>query len=102
MLRVFYVGTNTNHRYQQMETGRQAHRHRQRAYRRRQAKPCVTDHGSQPITPTRFWRSTIPPTCAVCGRHSHWINPFGLLPHRPSYRWARRRVGERSKNYVFR
>ena len=83
------------------ETGRRAHRHRQRAYRQRQAKACVTDQGSQSITPSRFVRSTGPPTCAVCGVHSH-CNPFGPLPRRPRDRRASRRVGERPKNYVSR
>ncbi len=78
-----------NRRYQQTEAGKHAHRHRQRAYRQREATASVTDHGSWPITAPRTVSSTVPAKCVVCGLHSRWINPFRVVPRRREDRWAR-------------
>jgi hypothetical protein len=86
---------DANRRYQQSERGRDSHRRCQQRYRERASQPSVTDQGIAPIT------STAPPQrptvckCAVCGRHSRWIDPFPSVPRRF-------RSASRLKNYVFR
>jgi hypothetical protein len=88
-------------RYQQGESGRQAHRDRQRRYRERQAKACVTHQGLPTIPSSRPRLSPIPSQCAICGRHSRWIDPFPTVPGRRSSRRGRSKVGRSPKNYVF-
>ena len=84
-----------NRRYQQSEPGRESHRRCQQRYRDRARQPAVTDHPITPIT------SEAPPQlptacrCAICGRHSLWIDPFPTIPRQ----WRR---GCRPKKYVFR
>jgi hypothetical protein len=73
-----------NNRYQQSDQGRQSHRHRQRSYRERKTRvrARVTDQGLRTInSSTRLHRPT-PSHCAICGRHSHWVNPFPAISRR--------------------
>jgi hypothetical protein len=60
-----------NRRYQRTEPGKQAHRLRQRAYRRRQRRPHVTDQSSRSITTPGIVNSAGPPKCSICGYHAH-------------------------------
>jgi hypothetical protein len=78
---------DANRRYQQSEPGRQSHRRCQQRYRGRASQP-VTDQGIVPITsPAPPQRATVC-QCAICGRHSLWIDPFPSVPRR--YRSAGR------------
>jgi len=91
---------DANCRYQQSELGRDSHRRCQQRYRERASQPSVTDpsvtdQGVAPITsPAPPQRATVC-RCAICGRHSLWIDPFPSVPRR--YRSA-----DTSKRYVFR
>jgi hypothetical protein len=71
-----------NSRYQRSETGKQTHRLRQRAYRKRTLERSVTyqGHTSAPAPPAI--RSLLPPTCLVCRHRTVWINPYPALPYR--------------------
>ena len=91
-----------NRRYQRTEPGRQAHLLPQRAYRHRQSQSCVTDHGSRSITATSVVIPPGPPRCVICGRRSHWIDPFHRFRPRRRHPWAGGRVGRSPKEYVFR
>ncbi len=73
-----------NRRYQQSEQGRQFHRHRQRRYRERQAqaRTCVTDQGLRTVPAPVRPRISGVCRCKICGRYSHWINPFPVIPRR--------------------
>ncbi len=83
-----------NCRYQQSEPGRDSHRRCQQRYRERASQP-VTDQAIVPIaSPVAPQRATVC-RCAMCGRHSLWIDPFPSVPRR--YRSA-----GRSKKDVFR
>ena len=89
-------------RYQRAEPGRRAHRMRQRRYRLRRAKACVTDQASQSIVSPGSAKRNGFGNCAVCGVYSHWIDPFPAIPPKFGYPRRRRVVGRSSKNYVFR
>ena len=89
-----------NLRHQQTPEGRLDHRDRQRAYRRRKAKDCVTDQGSfgaqrsgnivaleeSPAAAalkigglsqkTKAILSLGVPYCIICGRPGRFVNPF--------------------------
>jgi hypothetical protein len=80
-------------RYQRTESGRRAHRMRQRGYRLRRAQACVTDHGSHPIITPRCANPNGLGNCAVCGRYSRWIDPFPAIPPRWSPTRRRPAVG---------
>jgi hypothetical protein len=85
---------DANRRYQQSEPGRESHRRCQQRYRGRASQP-VTDQGIVPITsPAPPQRATVC-QCAICGRHSLWIDPFPSVPRRF-------RSAGRSEKYVFR
>ena len=71
-----------NRRYQQSERGRQSHRHRQRSYRRLQAQARVTDQAVETIKSPAPARRPILCHCTICGRYSHWVNPFPTIPRR--------------------
>jgi len=90
-----------NRRYQKTEAGRETHRCRQRAYWERQAGVRVTDQACRTITPSPSKGVARRPTCAICGCHSLWIDPFGLPPVPVWSRRVRRKIGVRPKNYVF-
>jgi hypothetical protein len=79
-------------RHQQTEAGRHAHRMRQRVYRLRRSKACVTDHGSHPIMSPQCPSPTNLGNCALCGRYSRWIDPFPAIPprwvHRGGDEWS--------------
>jgi hypothetical protein len=67
---------DANCRYQQSELGRDSHRRCRQRYRERASQPEVTDQGIVPITsPAPPQRATVC-QCAICGRHSLWIDPF--------------------------
>ena len=86
---------DANCRYQQSELGRDSHRRCQQRYRERTSKPSVTDQGIVTVTsPTPPPRATVC-QCAICGRHSLWIDPFPSVPRRF-------RSAGRSEKYVFR
>ncbi len=90
-----------NHRYQRTEPGRLNHSHRQRAYRQRHGRFCVTDQGPRSITTPGVIGPSARPRCSVCGRQCDWIDPFGPLPPRHRARSPRRPFGHGSKRYVF-
>jgi hypothetical protein len=81
-------------RYQATEPGRQAHSHRQRAYRQRQVQEPVTHQGPMLSTTTAAPQGGSLSQCAVCGHSSRWIDPFSPLP--PPIR--RRRLTRRSRH----
>ena len=54
-------------RYQQTEAGREAHRARQRSYRRRRCRPRVTHQASESITKPSIVQISLPLRCSVCG-----------------------------------
>jgi len=85
---------DANCRYQQSDLGRDSHRRCQQRYRERASQPPVTDQGIVPITSPAPPQRTTVCQCAICGRHSLWIDPFPSVPRRF------RSVG-RSKKYVF-
>jgi hypothetical protein len=66
-------------RYQASPAGKEAHRHRQCAYRQRQSEAPVTHQGPAPITISRPVSGRSLTQCAVCARSSQWMNPFYLL-----------------------
>ena len=68
-------------RYQASETGKEAHRHRQSAYRRKSAA-SVTHQGPVSITISPTTSAACLTKCAVCGQHSLWMNPFYWLRDR--------------------
>ena len=78
-------------RYQRSERGRQNHRCRQRRYRQRCATARVTDQGCRPFAPALLSVRPQLCQCRVCGRFSHWINPYPPIPRRRSS--PRRRCG---------
>ncbi len=90
-----------NRRYQRSPEGKLDHRDRQRAYRERQRRACVTDQGRRPPSasaslsraegvppghpqvgqatnalPHRRLRFLTPPRCAICGRSGSRIEAF--------------------------
>ena len=75
-------------RYQASDGGKQAHRHRQRAYRRRQHPASVTHQGTVSITTSRPPQAPSLSQCLICGQKNRWINPFAMygLPRRKSRR----------------
>jgi hypothetical protein len=86
---------DANRRYQQSELGRDPHRRRQQHYHERASQPPVTDQGTVPITSLAPPQRTTVCQCAICGRHSLWIDPFPYVPRRL-------RSASRSKQYAFR
>jgi hypothetical protein len=78
---------DANCRYQQSERGRDSHQRCQQRYGERVSQPSVTDQGIVPITSPAPPQRTAVCQCAICGRHSLWINPFPSVPrqfHRPA------------------
>jgi hypothetical protein len=71
-----------NSRYQRSDTGKVAHRSRQKTYRGRLSGHCVTYQGTTSVSTPPPSRSIIPPTCSLCGRQTVWVNPFAPLPYR--------------------
>lgn len=75
-----------NRRHQGTEHGREAHRLRQRAYRRRRHGSPVTDQGYGLVHATPCDRHSDFSRCAVCGRVSAWIELYRpLRRHRRNY-----------------
>lgn len=71
-----------NARYQRSEAGKQAHRLRQRAYRKRSCKRSVTYQGHTSAILLPSIGSFVPPTCLACRQRTVWINPYPPLPFR--------------------
>lgn len=65
-----------NRRHQQTEHGREAHKLRQRAYRRRRYGSPVTDQGYGLAQATPSDRHSDFSRCTVCGRVSAWIELY--------------------------
>jgi hypothetical protein len=91
-----------NRRYQCSPDGRQAHQRCQRQYRLRCTGTRVTDQGSRSIATPPLPGPPKPSQCVVCACSSRWIDPFPAIPRSEFPKGWRRRVGECSKNYVFR
>jgi hypothetical protein len=91
-----------NRRYQQTDGGQRLHRMRQRGYRLRKAEGRVTDHGSCLVVRPRPIALAGLGNCAVCGRHSRWIDPFAAIPRSRKPQRRPTAVGKRSHFYVFR
>jgi hypothetical protein len=91
-----------NRRYQCGPAGRQAHQRRQQQYRLRCAGTSVTDQGSRSITTSNLTGAVKSGHCSVSACISRWVDPFPAIPQSLAPQRRRRRVGERSKNYVFR
>jgi hypothetical protein len=73
---------DANRRYQQSELRRESHRRCQQRYRERASQPPVTDQGVAPVTsPAPPQRPTVC-QCAICGRHSLWIDAFPSIARR--------------------
>ena len=90
-----------NRRYQRTETGRQAHRSRQRAYRHRRSPARVTDHGSRSSSARCLEAPSWSPRCMICGLHSQWINPFEGFHHVGRRVFTRSVTGASPNKYVF-
>jgi len=73
---------DANCRYQQSDLERDSHRRCQQRYRERVSQPPVTDQGILPITSPAPPQRTTVCQCAICGRHSLWIDPFPSVPRR--------------------
>lgn len=71
-----------NARYQRTKAGTLAHRARQKIYRARLARRSVTYQGATSATAPRLGRPICPPTCAVCGHQTVWVNPFTQMHFR--------------------
>ena len=71
-----------NARYQRTKAGTLAHRARQKIYRARLARRSVTYQGATSATAPRLGRPIYPPTCAVCGHQTVWVNPFTQMHFR--------------------
>ena len=84
-----------NRRYQQSESGREAHRLCQERYRNRTPQPTVTDQPFAQITSEPPPQPRTVCQCVICGRRSLWIDPFPTIARQ----W---RHGCRSKKSVFR
>lgn len=82
------AGFRDDPHYHSMETGKQAHRCRLRAYRQREREGCVTHQGASSVKVPPPSRANLSRR-AVCGRHSRWNGPFDRLPGR----WLRRTPG---------
>ena len=71
-----------NKRYQRGEAGRLAHRARQKTYRAHRSRRSVTYQGTTSATAPRLGRPICPPTCAICGHQTVWVDPFTQLHFR--------------------
>jgi hypothetical protein len=65
-----------NRRHQQTAVGREAHKLRQRAYRRRQCGPRVTDQGYRLVILGESKRQSNFTRCAICGQPSEWVELY--------------------------
>jgi hypothetical protein len=90
-----------NRRHQQTAFGREAHKLRQRAYRRRQCGPRVTDQGYRLVTLAGSKRHSNFTQCAICGQPSEWVELYKRVRHRGLTRRPRIQLGARPKNRVF-
>ena len=66
-------------RYQGTEAGKLTHRCRQRSYRKRVGQAPVTHQGVTSVNLPPRSTSNLS-QCAICGRDSHWNDPFDRLP----------------------
>ena len=71
-----------NKRYQRSEAGKLAHRARQKTYRAHRSRRSVTYQGRTSATAPRLGRPICPPTCAICGHQTVWVDPFTQLHFR--------------------
>ena len=71
-----------NRRYQQTAVGREAHKLRQSAYRRRQCGPRVTDQGYRLVILGGSKRHSNFTRCAICGQPSEWVELYKRVRQR--------------------
>jgi hypothetical protein len=90
-----------NRRHQQTKSGREAHRLRQRACRRRQCGPRVTDQGNRFGTRAGSERHSNLTRCRICGQPSEWIELHKRVRCHRRARRPRILLSARPKTRVF-